>query len=451
MAILIAGLAAWMGLGTLHQFQHADSLLTVLVSTQRWTPFFWGQDRFGMLVPLVAMPIRHPVANLLTQGWMMTAAALLAPFVMARFLTGRAGPWLAIGACANTLFLLVATPAVQFDWLVTQPYGLSISLGFAALTLAADTPRLSASVTAFTLLALACWVNIGVGLMLALATVIVGSRPVRLLTLSAAGMALASLAAKYGADAHTVTSLAAPGQWLDGWRQLLEGLAGVTASPGAAVGIAIGTAVALAWLWRTDALPPWRAATAICVMALGTWLVVGTSLWVGMNRYAFRYMYPTLMIAGVGVSSVVAALFARRAKALTAAALAAWAVVVVVRYGTPSLATVERDIDTRFGGKTAAVLHSGATVVGGDYWRVWPAVFHANLTLFRTHMNARVFGLAYRSEETDPLWQRAGQSILIAGAPDDPSVEAVAGEHGVTTTLQTRLPEIDLYVGLVHE
>ena len=84
-----------------------------------------------MLVPLLAMPIRHPLANLLAQGWMMTIAALLAPFVLARFLTGRAGAWMAIGACANILFLLVATPAVQFDWLVTQPYALSIALGFA--------------------------------------------------------------------------------------------------------------------------------------------------------------------------------------------------------------------------------------------------------------------------------------------------------------------------------
>ena len=377
--MLTAGLAAWMGLGTLHQFQHADSLLTVLISTQRWTPFFWGQDRFGMLVPLVAMPIRHPLANLLAQGWMMTAAALLAPFVMARFLTGRAGPWLAIGACTNTLFFLVAAPAVQFDWLVAQPYGLSISLGFAALILAVDDQGPRASVTALVLLALACWVNIGVGLMLAIATVIVGSRPVRLLTLAAAGTALASLAAGYGATAHTVASLAAPRQWLDGWRQLLEGLPGVTASPDAVIGIAIGTAVAMAWLWRTDALPTWRPAAAICAMAVGTWLVVGMSLWVGMNRYVFRYMYPTLMTAGVGVSIVVAALFAKRTKALTAAALAAWAAVVVVRYGTPSLARVERDIDSRFGRQTAAVLRSGATVVAGDYWRVWPAVFHANL------------------------------------------------------------------------
>ena len=62
-----------------------------------------------------------------------------------------------------------------------------------------------------------------------------------------------------------------------------------------------------------------------------------------------------------------------------------------------------------------------------------------------------MFGLAYRSEETDALWQRAGQSILIAGSPDDSSVEAVAGEHGVAPTLQTHLPEIDLYVGRLRE
>jgi hypothetical protein len=449
--VLAAGLAAWMGLGTLHQFQHADSLLTVLISTQRWTPFFWGQDRFGMLVPLAAVPIRHPLANLLAQGWMMTAAALLAPFVMARFLTGAAGAWPAIGACTNTLFLLVATPAVQFDWLVAQPYGLSITLGFASLILAADAQGPPASIMALLLVTLACWVNIGVGLMLAIAAVTVGSRTVRLLALTATGTVIVSLTARYGATARTVASLAAPHQWFDGWRQLLQGLPGVTARPEAVIVVAVATAVATAWLLRRDAFPPWRPAAAICAMAVGTWLVVGTSLWVGMNRYVFRYMYPTLMIAGVGVSIVVAALFTKRTRALTGAALAVWAAAVVAGYGVPSLARVERDIDSRFGGRTAAVLSSGATVVAGDYWRVWPAVFHANLALSRTHAPTRVFGLAYRSEETDPLWRRAGPSILIAASPDDRSVEAVADEHGVVATLQTHLPEIDLYVGRLRE
>ena len=73
---------------------------------------------------------------------------------MARFLIGRAGAWMAIGACTNTLFLLAATPAVQFDWLVTQPYALSISLGFAGLLVADGDSRRGRSVAALVLLAL---------------------------------------------------------------------------------------------------------------------------------------------------------------------------------------------------------------------------------------------------------------------------------------------------------
>jgi hypothetical protein len=446
-AIAAASLAAWMGMGTLHDFQHADSLLTVLVSTQKWTPFFWGQDRFGMLVPLVAMPIRHPLGNLLAQGWMMTAAALVAPFVVARFLVGRAGGWLAIGACADTLFLLVATPAVQFDWLVTQPYALSITLGFAALIVAEDRDRPMDTIAAIGLLLLACWVNVGIVVMLAIGTAARVTRPVRLLALEGAAAAAASAAARFLASAHTVASLAPPGQWPDGWWQLLEGTSAITASPLAAAGIAAAAAAALLWLGNARRLPSWRVAVAIVGMAAGTWLVVGASLWVGMNRYAFRYMYPTVMIVGVGVSTILMAPFEKRPNRASIAAVAALAAVTIVGYGTPSFGRVDRGVDDRFGRQTAAVLHSGATVIGGDYWRVWPAVFHANLALARAHAKARVFGLAYRSEATDPLWQRAGRQVLIAGWPDDRSFGAVAAEHGLAVTPFAHLPDIDLYRG----
>src|SRR5688500_4546792 len=56
--VFMAAVAASMSLGRLHEFHSADSILPVLVSLQRWTPFFWQQDRFGMVVPLLAMPIR---------------------------------------------------------------------------------------------------------------------------------------------------------------------------------------------------------------------------------------------------------------------------------------------------------------------------------------------------------------------------------------------------------
>jgi hypothetical protein len=444
--MLAAGLAVWMGLGTLHDFQHADSLLTVLISTQKWTPFFWGQDRFGMLVPLLAMPIRHPLANMLAQGWIMTVAALIAPFVTARFLVGRDGAWIAIGGCTNALFLLTATPAVQFDWLVTQPYALSISLGFTALVIADNDRRRGGSI-AIVLLVLACWVNIGIVVLLAIAAVLRGRRPLRLLALEAAAAALASLAATYLASAHTVTALAPPGKWSNGWWQLLQGTSGVFSNPRAAVGTAAATVVALACLWWIDALPPARTVAALLAMAVGTWLVLGTSLWVGMNLYSFRYMYPTLMIAGAGVSTVLVTLLAKWTKPLAIASLSVVTVLTMVNYGAPSLGRIDRGLDDRFGRQTGAILRAGAPVIAGDYWRVWPAVFHANLTLARTHVRARVFGLAYRSEETDALWKHSGREALVAAWPDDRSIGMVAEEHQITLTPLTHLTEIDLYTG----
>jgi hypothetical protein len=280
--------------------------------------------------------------------------------------------------------------------------------------------------------------------MLAVAAIIRGARPGRLLVLETAAAVAASLAAAALASAHTVTALAPPLQWVSGWRQLLEGASGVTAHPDVVVAIAVGATVAALWLWKTGGLPEQRTSTAIVAMAIGTWLVIGTSLWVGMNRYSFRYMYPTLMIAGVGVATVCSALFVRRTKAFSAASMVALVALAAIRSGVPSLERLERGVDDRFGRETAAVLRSGATVIAGDYWRVWPAVFHANLELARRRTHARVFGLAYRSEATDDLWKTAGKQ-LVAAAADDSSVAAVAGEHGVTVTMVTHLQEIDLY------
>ena len=446
-SILSAALAAWMGLGTLHDFQHADSLLTVLISTQKWTPFFWGQDRFGMLVPLLAMPIRHPFANMLAQGWIMTVAALLAPFVLARFLTERTGVWMAVGACTNTLFLLVTIPAVQFDWLVTQPYAISISLGFAGLVIAdREPPGWIRTLGAFVLLLLACWVNIGSVVMLAIGAVLKGSRPVRLLALQAVAASLASLAARYLASSHTITALAPPGKWLNGWWQLGAGTSGVISHPWVAIGVALGAIAAMAWLWRSDALPSQRTAIALLAMGVGTWIVLGTSLWVGMNLYSFRYMYPTLMIAGTGVAIVFAAPLSRT-RALSIASLCAMTVTTVASFGVPSLARVDRGLDDRFGRQSGAIVHAGATVIAGDYWRVWPAVFHANLSLARAHTRAQVFGLAFRSEETDAMWKAGASRVRIAGWPDDRSIAMVAAEHGVTITPLGHEGEIDLYTG----
>ncbi len=133
--VLAAAIAAWMNSSSLQESQHADSLLLVLTSIQHWTPFYWGQDRYGMVVPLMAMPFRHPAVNMVMQGFFATTASLLAPFLVARFMTSADAPWFAAGAMTNLAFVLSMPRDVQFDWFVVQPYGLAIALGFCGLLL----------------------------------------------------------------------------------------------------------------------------------------------------------------------------------------------------------------------------------------------------------------------------------------------------------------------------
>ncbi len=54
--LVLASAAICLDLSTIHQYHASDSLLPVLVSLQHWTPFFWLQDRVGMLVPLCGDP-----------------------------------------------------------------------------------------------------------------------------------------------------------------------------------------------------------------------------------------------------------------------------------------------------------------------------------------------------------------------------------------------------------
>ncbi len=80
-------------LGTFHRGQHSDTLNFIHISLYRWTPFFWESDRVGSVVPLLAIPFRNPLANLLVQNalyiWSTLAAFVLLAAVSASRLKAR--------------------------------------------------------------------------------------------------------------------------------------------------------------------------------------------------------------------------------------------------------------------------------------------------------------------------------------------------------------------------
>jgi hypothetical protein len=442
--LLVALIATWLDLSRLHAFQGSDSLVPVLMSLQRWTPFFWGQDRFGMLVPLITMPVRSPLANMLAQSWLMLVAALLAPFMVARWLAGRESGWLLAGTLTNALLLTLVKPLERFDWLVVQPYALSLTLGTAGL-LAAERLSIASTAAALVLMLLAHWVNVGIAAVLVPLVLLRGRVVIRSMLVAVVG----------AAGGIAVTSLAVPvtrtdfiplSRWPAAWLQLLAQTISPILYPAAGLGIAVGAAAGAAFLCtragRRDSVRP---ASIALFTAAAYWLFVGTSRWVQMNQYFPRYVYPSILLCTVAAGLIAADLLQNRAKPVTALIAAVLAIATGVRYGSPSPRTVRSTLDQRFGRMTPDIIMSGASAIGGNYWAVWPAVFHANLTRYEEAGGRRpVYGLTLRSSETNAYWT-ADPGVVLAAARGDIEVERFADRAGLSIDFVGRRGTIDIF------
>ena len=443
---IATAVATWMSAGRLHAFQGADSIVPVLVSLQRWTPFFWGQDRFGMLIPLVAMPLRHPLANMVVQAWVLCVAALLAPFVVARYLDTTGLRWFTAGATANVLLLLMARPEAQFDWLVVQPYALSIALAAAAL-LAADAGGTAATLLSIVLMLLAHWVNVGVFLLIspliALRRRAVARAAVVTGCAIAVGFALTRLS-----PYRTPTAVLPFSEWPQAWSELAgkapTAFVNVAAPAAAVIATAFGAAMLFA---RSSDRQPLKDASVACGVGLIYWLATGTSRWVQINFSFPRYIYPSLLMFSLSAGFVAAALLRARIGWVRGPVAVVLLTATAIDYGLPSPGRVRSTIDQQLGALTSDVITSGATVIGGNYWKVWPAVFHANLTTHRQGGSRReVYGLTYRSEFTDPIWMNSPGTVAVAPAGDR-TIEDWANRISLTLTPIEHRGTLDVFVG----
>ena len=160
-AALVSG---WLTLSQMQRFHHADSLIPALLSLYRWTWFYWGQNRYGMLTALLAMPIQHPLYNLLFQNWLVSFCGLMVFPLTHAYLAGwRAAPL--SGLLAATVFLLAGPEQFHADYLlVNQPYAVSSCLGWLglmALEASSDRRRTLRLALGAVLLFLGFWVSLG--------------------------------------------------------------------------------------------------------------------------------------------------------------------------------------------------------------------------------------------------------------------------------------------------
>jgi hypothetical protein len=454
-AILLAALvaaAALVDLGALHRLEYADAIVPVLVSLQRWTPFYWDQERYGMLVPLLAVPVRDPLWNLLLQRFLLALAGLGAVVLLARHvLPGRDGPL--AGALAAAGLLAVAPAPWLFQYLFDQPYGLSLALALAGLAVAEPSPagprpgeeapgedqpraggrRPAGRAAAGALLVVAAhWVNAAVGiLLLALAVARAGAgrlagdagaaeRLRRDAVLLAGGLAAGQAIARLASAAPSLRLAMAPlpprslpAAWAalfaNAWREAGPWPAWLAVA-------ALAGAALLARTSRRDLRGALLRAAALVAAALAYGLCVGSLRWVEENAFPGRYLAPSAILVHLAAASLLAAPLARMRRAAgpaAAAALALLPVAALAAAGPPSLRRVRADLDAAAGGLTADLLAARCEVLAGEYWTVWPAVWHAALVHRERRDGDRLHGLTHRATPTVAAWWDRRDGIRI--------------------------------------
>ena len=417
----LAGLAGWLDFSRIHQSQHADSLVPVLAGLTAWTPFFWGQDRLGMLIPLLALPVRSPGPHLMVEGFLALGLSALGLVLLVRVLLPRRVSWAAPSALLFVLVLVLAPPNERFDilWL-HQPYTQSFGLGLGAVALLERRGKLRMAAAALLLLA-AAWVNVAVGS-------VVGPLAVwrALLTdtgraeLGRLGLALGSVVLVAAATVCSVLASssvdlpATPHELLPAgaWPEAAAGLLRVAwRTPGMRAWLEVSLLLALLGLLalafrriRAEAGPVLAAAAGLTAVSVVPFGVAATSLWVQKNGYAVRYLIPSLLLVEAALcllATLPLLAVAREDRGMVrAASLGAVAVAILVTVGPPSTRAVTDAFEARWGAAARDVAASGATHVTGDYWKVWPTVFTTDWLLGSSRRSRWPYGLTDRSIAT---------------------------------------------------
>jgi hypothetical protein len=439
--------ALWIDFGAFHRLHDADSIVPVLVSLYRWTPFYWEQDRLGMLVPLLAIPFRNPVANLLAQSAFNVFCGLAVFFLCARYVARRA--WLFTGALSASLFLLFNSRQTRFDYLGVHPYGVGMFLGLAGLLLLENSkfPRLPRIILSLICLLAASWVN--TALIFVLLPLIVfrwffdrrkfqGGIALALMIFSFlanyAYCGIVSYSAAYGDWPYPpVRPWRLPAVWFQfGKIVLSEYLIGPW-------GIAVASLLVLGIFFRLLSPGSARAANApalnLIASSLVSFLLMGGLAHTENSSFDARFSLQSMVLLQLGaVIWAVLPVYARFGRGgrriLTATGISLFLSAPACLYGRPSLVRVRADIDKTTGKYTSEILQSGATHIVGDYWKVWPATFHANLALYESGSSRRVWGVTIRSTPTEKFWSQIPQKEM--------RLAAVAGDREVR-------PMLDLY------
>lgn len=477
--LLMGGMATWISMSDFAGRQNADGLVPILVSVQKWTPYYWGQGRFGMFVPLLATPFRNPLTNLIVQQWMCAFFGLSAFVAIAVYLWRR---WegMLIGLLTSAAFLiLIPQPYLNSYLSPGHPYATSLGFMFAGLLLLqsrVERPAKMQRSIGIVLILLAVWVNPAVvviaGPFVLMRWLLIGSsdwRPTPVSstvpapdqtqssTVAPIGIRSALLITRMCLKDFTCIAILAMGfgfainyimvrllqnegrQFqriestliVEGWLAFADRLFTMTGPAWwYVVGSTIGATIMLMVIRpRLVSRAVWAPCVVSLVVAVMYCAVMGLNQHVANNNYDPRYALPAVVLVGCGGIGVFYTalsnahpVFSSRWMGVVSAAI--FVVTAITVFGAPSVAAVRQRVDAQCGKHTTRILKAGATHLIGDYWVVWPSVFHANMVLYERGSDQQLWGITGRCEATADLWNLARfEHPVVLGMGDQSKVD----------------------------
>ncbi len=477
--ILYAAVALWVDFSHLHELHHSDTLVFTLASQYALTPFFWEQDRIGLLVPVLVSWCPNPLTALLLQTGLAVFLGLIAPLLLAEVVCPRPVGRLA-ATLANATMLAFAPEGIRDNLLYGCCYPQAIALGCAgliALCRGGDRPRWWRYLIAAVLFVLANWVYVGVSIWLmplALWNAVIrpGVPPTgyrdaifRLVRYFPGWISLVLLGGAFRVGLwfmqlvhQTNPEFIKPtpqeslprDEWYASWWGFFESLdrysetrTWLAAVGGLAAAGLLTSVVVAVILRRRPAYPLVAAAAVLELTGLTEFLFIGTRDWPAQNEHNPRYIIGFLQCAQIifamAAVSPLANWSAGRGRWVVFGAAAAILLVgATVRYGFPAPGRPRADLDAKFGELTPDILASDLDAVGGDYWTVWPAVFHANMA---SPPRARpLIGITQRSGVFQRQWEREYSAGMRVGVKDTEkersSFFAAATKYGLTNPVR---------------
>jgi hypothetical protein len=454
--ITFAYCAAVVNFSWVQSWHNSDTVIPALISIDRYTPFYWAENRFGMLVPLLASPVSDYGWNLLIQSFLVvlsgaTSLILLHALDIPKFTSSR----ILLGAI---LLLILFKPAAAVTLLLPgSPYLVALFLLLAALYLLFERggrpPLRWCAGTVLVLLSL--WVNVSnvvtavvaVALWPSTKATVRGKLGVLGIILGSAAVVLMFSSRFPGTDYQKLLPVI---QWAGNLWRIASSLSNFI-HPLAAAALVVSAGILQALRRRGRRYSPLHALVvgAACQIAATSGLE-----WVALNNFDSRYIAGCVFLI-IGAAALTLAAPAMIGLERFAGAPASHLVgccscilLFTLVFGLPSPARARANMERATSDLSGPVDRLGCTHFVGNYWYVWETVFHDRLQTGQR----RLWGISHRAAVTRDSWTKLPrEQRRYCALCSDTMIEHMRTTEGVgPLTKETELSGVCLFKELAQ-